>query len=288
MSTTESGIRDIADTARWVAIYRAIETERPDAVFQDPFARRLGGKRGEAIMAAAADSARKASWAFVARTFNLDHFIQAQVRSGVSLVLNLAAGMDARPYRLELPPSLRWVEVDQPELLAEKAAAMSGVEPACAIERVPLDLADEANRLELFRRLGAAGRDTLVVTEGLVTYLTEAQVGGLAADLAAQPRFRAWATDLMSPALLRIVQQGWGTSLRDAGAPLQFAPEAGPAFFARYGWEATEVRSALTTARELHRLPLFLSILSRLPGSGTFHPRRPWSGACLLTRRVVP
>lgn len=288
MNATDSGIRGIADTARWVAIYRAQETERPDAVFRDPFARRLGGKRGEAIMAATADSARKASWAFVSRTFNFDHFIQAQVRAGVSLVLNLAAGMDARPYRLELPSTLRWVEVDQPELLAEKAAALSGVAPTCALERVPLDLADEAGRRELFRRLNAEGRDTLVVTEGLITYLSEAQVGSLASDLAAQPRFRSWATDLMSPALLRMVQQSWGTSLRAAGAPLQFAPEAGPAFFVPYGWDAAEVRSALVTARELNRLPLFLRLLSRLPGSGTFHPRRPWSGACLLTRRTAP
>jgi methyltransferase (TIGR00027 family) len=287
MVTADSAIRGIADTARWVAIYRALETERPDAVFSDPYARRLGGKRGEAIMAAAADSARKAAWAFVARTYSFDTFIRDQVRSGITQVVNLAAGMDARPYRLALPATLRWVEVDQPELLAEKAAAMSGVEPACALERIPLDLADGSSRRELFHRLNAEGRDTLVVTEGLLVYLSEAQVAGLAADLAAQPRFRSWATDLMSPALMRIVQKRWGTTLRDAGAPLRFAPEAGPAFFAPFGWKATEVRGAIPTALELNRLPLFLRILSRLPGSGTFHPRRPWSGACLLARSAA-
>ena len=43
-------IRNVSDTARWVAIYRAIESERADALFNDPFARRLGGERGEAIV----------------------------------------------------------------------------------------------------------------------------------------------------------------------------------------------------------------------------------------------
>jgi O-methyltransferase involved in polyketide biosynthesis len=36
-------IEHISDTARWVAFYRAMETERPDAIFRDPFARQLAG-----------------------------------------------------------------------------------------------------------------------------------------------------------------------------------------------------------------------------------------------------
>ena len=34
-------IRHISDTALWVAVYRAEESERADAVFRDPYARRL-------------------------------------------------------------------------------------------------------------------------------------------------------------------------------------------------------------------------------------------------------
>ena len=47
---TQPIIRNVSDTARWVAFYRAMESERPDAVFRDPFARRLAGERGEAIV----------------------------------------------------------------------------------------------------------------------------------------------------------------------------------------------------------------------------------------------
>jgi methyltransferase (TIGR00027 family) len=288
MPEADSAIRGIADTARWVAIYRALETERPDAVFRDPYARRLAGKQGEAIMAAVPASARKAAWAFVARTWLFDHFIEEQIRNGVTLVVNLAAGMDTRPYRLPLPRTLRWVEVDQPELLAEKTAAMAGVEPVCALERIPLDLADEASRRALFRRLDAEGRNTLILTEGLLIYLSAAQVGSLATDLAGCKSFRAWVTDLTSPALLRIIQKNWGGALRDAGASLQFAPDAGPGFFAPFGWRAAEVEGSIPTAGKLNRLPLLLRLLSKMPGSGTFHPRRPWSGACLLTPITAP
>jgi len=60
-------IRDISDTARWVAVYRARESEREDAVFRDPFARAMAGERGERIAAAMKLSDENA-WSFVART----------------------------------------------------------------------------------------------------------------------------------------------------------------------------------------------------------------------------
>ena len=57
-------IRNIADTALWVAIYRAEESERPDAVFHDPYARKLAGERGAQI-ADAIVFGRINSWSFV-------------------------------------------------------------------------------------------------------------------------------------------------------------------------------------------------------------------------------
>jgi O-methyltransferase involved in polyketide biosynthesis len=59
-------LRDISDTALWVALYRARESERPDALFHDPFARRLAGRRGEEIARAMGERADR-SWAFVVR-----------------------------------------------------------------------------------------------------------------------------------------------------------------------------------------------------------------------------
>ena|ERR1700741_2601535 len=46
---TDPAIQHISDTARWAAVYRARESEREDALFRDPFARRLAGERGEHI-----------------------------------------------------------------------------------------------------------------------------------------------------------------------------------------------------------------------------------------------
>src|ERR1051325_9971333 len=96
-------IRDISDTARWVAVYRARETERPDAAFRDPFARALAGERGEQI-AKALPFGEQNAWSFVGRTYLFDRFVMRAVEGGVDLIVNLAPGLDARPYRMALPP----------------------------------------------------------------------------------------------------------------------------------------------------------------------------------------
>jgi methyltransferase (TIGR00027 family) len=116
LDQTKPLIRDISDTARWVAVYRARETERTDALFQDPYAARLAGDRGEEIALAMADR-QNAQWPFVIRTFLFDALISEHVAAGGDMVVNLAAGLDARPYRMDLPRPLRWVEVDLPEIL---------------------------------------------------------------------------------------------------------------------------------------------------------------------------
>lgn len=276
-------VRDIRDTARWVAMYRAVESERPDAIFRDPYARRLAGARGEAIYRNM-PQAYKTNWPFIARTWIFDQYVAAQVASGVRTVLNLAAGLDTRPYRMALPADLHWVEVDNAELLAEKTRVLAGERAACDVERVPMDLADGDARRALFRRVGSGPGPVMVLTEGLLPYLTDAQVAELARDLAAEPAFRSWATDLMSPALLPYLEKGWGKELRKAGAPLQFAPMTGPSWFEQFGWKPVEVRSAMHTAAHLHRLPWSLRLFALIPGGSRFHPRRPWSASCLLER----
>src|ERR1700687_3539352 len=102
-------IHNISDTARWAAVYRARESERKDALFRDPFARRLAGERGEQI-ADALPKGNRNTWSWVMRTWLFDQLIAEQISQGVDLVVNLAAGLDARPYRLALPSSLAWVE----------------------------------------------------------------------------------------------------------------------------------------------------------------------------------
>src|SRR6266850_3986046 len=122
-------ITHVSDTARWVAIYRAMESERPDALFRDPYARRLAGPRGEEIVRHM-PRGRSMAWPMIVRTAVMDEVIlRAVERDGVHTVVNLAAGLDTRPYRLPLPSGLRWIEADFPDLLAYKQEELAGEKP---------------------------------------------------------------------------------------------------------------------------------------------------------------
>src|SRR5262245_61052111 len=90
-------IDDVSDTAFWIAHYRGLETERPDALFRDPLAKLLAGDRGKQI-AETMPRANFTSWAVVMRTCMIDDFIRFAIAQGVDTVLNLGAGLDTRPY----------------------------------------------------------------------------------------------------------------------------------------------------------------------------------------------
>jgi methyltransferase (TIGR00027 family) len=281
---SEAGpLRNISDTARWAAVYRAQETDRPDALFRDRFARRLAGERGQQIADSLPDS-QKTAWAWVMRTYLFDQFIAEQVAQGVELVLNLAAGLDARPYRMNLPAALHWVEVDLPEPLDFKEEVLANEKPVCALERVRLDLSQVDARRQLFQRLGSRARKALVITEGLLTYLTPEEVGALAEDLARPPSFQRWVLELGSPGLLKMIQKQWNQRLGQAGAPLKFAPKEGPPFFTRFGWKPIDVRSVLKTAARLKRISFGMRLVALLPESKGKQGSRPWSGICLFAR----
>ncbi len=284
MSQAEPVIRNISDTANWAAIFRARETARPDALFRDPFARRLAGERGEQIFASMPARDRN-EWAWVTRTFLFDQFITDQVGQGADLVVNLAAGLDARPYRMALPASLRWIEVDLQDILTYKEAILQGEKPACALERIRLDLADVHARRALFERLGRGAQRALVITEGLLVYFQADDVAALARDLAVPAGFQRWVLDVVSPGLLRMMQKRIGSQLDRASAPFRFGPAEGPEFFIPHGWRPVDVRSLLTTARRNGRLSFVMRLLALLPESNGRQGSRPWSGVCLMAKQ---
>jgi methyltransferase (TIGR00027 family) len=265
-----------------------MESERPDALFRDPYARRLAGERAERIVAAM-PKGRAWAWPMIVRTAVMDELIVRTVeRDGADTVLNLAAGLDTRPYRLALPPAVRWIEVDFPDVIAYKQQQLAAEQPRCALEQMGLDLMDVARRQALFARIGAAARAALVVSEGLLIYLTFEQVGALARDLAAQPAFRWWLVDLASPRLLKMMAKNWGPVVAAGNAPFRFAPEEGTRFFERHGWIEAEFRSTWDEAHRLKRAEVPLAWLWRLVGRVV--PRR-WreqqrrlSGIVLLRR----
>ena len=286
-SGTPATITHVSDTARWVALYRAMESERPDALFHDPYARRLAGERGERIL----DSMKQGrawAWPMIVRTAVLDELILRTIaREGVDSVLNLAAGLDTRPYRLPLAASLRWVEVDFPDVIAFKQEQLTGERPVCVLEQVGVDLTDVERRRSLFGRVGAEGRRVLVVSEGLLIYLTPEQVAALGRDLATPASFRWWLIDIASPRLLKMMEKTWGRAVAAGNAPFQFAPAEGPRFFEAHGWREREFRSMWDESLRLNRSMRFArvwNVIAKLYPKSKREEFRRMSGIVLLER----
>ena len=213
---------------------------------------------------------------------SFDQFLAREIKEGATLVLNLAAGLDARPYRMELPPTLQWVEVDFPEIISYKQEVLAKEQPKCRLERVSLDLSDGPARRKLFADLDGRAKKIVVASEGLLIYFTPEEVASLARDLASTSYFRNWVIDLASPGQLRLMQRSTGKQLSEAGAAFKFGPAEGAKFFASYGWDPSDVQGMLKTAAQFKRAPV--ELLSLLPEPKGAPGNYPWTGVCLLKR----
>ena len=285
-SSMSQPIRHVSDTALWVAMYRAIESDRPDALFKDPWARRLAGERGEEILRTI-PRGRELAWPMVVRTAVMDEIILRLVASGVTAVVNMAAGLDTRAFRLALPPSLRWFDIDLPDMIAYRREQLADATPACVHEHVAIDVSDPGGHDAIASRVPEGSGQALVITEGLLVYLTADQVGALADRLHAVRELRWWMTDLASPQLLKFLSKSWQPSLSAANAPMRFAPEEGTAFFEPHGWRETEFRSTWTESLRLKRtVPLarLWNALSRLRPAKARRGQLRMSGVVLLAR----
>lgn len=282
MDQGNSSVRNISDTARWVAYFRARETQRPDALFRDPYAERLAGERGFEIANTLAQG-NKHEWAWVARTYLFDEFLSREIQEGSDLVVNLAAGLDSRPYRMDLTPTLQWVEVDLPEIVSYKEEVLGNEKPKCQLERISLDLSNVAGRRALFADLDLRAKKITVVTEGLLIYFSAEEVASLAGDLALGEHFRNWIIDLASPGQLKLMQRSTGKQLSEANAAFKFGPPEGANFFVPCGWEPRDIQGFLKTAAQLGRAPE--ELLSLLPEPKGPLVNYPWTGVCLLKRR---
>jgi len=261
-------VNHVSDTAFMAAAYRAIETDRLNALFHDPLAAKLAGEQGMKIIDSLPKQAFIGGWTVVIRTRIIDDFIQAAIAEGVDTILNLGAGLDTRPYRMELPEPLCWIEVDYPHIIDLKEIRLSGETPRCRLERVRLDLADVNARLTFLDEVGVKSKKILVLTEAVIPYLSEDAVASLGMDLRSHESIGYWAADFFSPASYEYRRRS-GMSQSMKNAPFLFEPKDYFGFFLRIGWKPRETRYFATEAEQLRRpapFPLVPKLMMRILG----------------------
>lgn len=253
------------DTALLTAGARALATEQRKPLIRDPYARLLAGDRGIEIARQVPDS-RELVQGMIVRTYILDDLIEQVIsQKPVDTIINLATGLDSRPYRMDIPASIHWYEVDFASVLEKKKKLIEEAELSsnCQITHVSLDVTDTKARQDFLRETMREKKKVLVITEGLLAYLKEKQVAGLARDLATYPQIRWWLTEApASPNMMAKELNRWRT-YASPRVEFRFAPEEGTSFFEPFGWYPAIFYSFLEAAWQLN-LPLKRNWLIKL------------------------
>ena len=158
-------------TALWLAGARVLETKRPRPLVTDTFAERLLGDEG---LKAALDleRAHPAPRAIIRRVRLVDELVTRYVKDRrIEVVIMAGTGLDARPYRLDLPATLTWIEIDVPVVTDWKDERLRGVPARCIVERIGVDLMRPG---ALATAIGdrCMGKRTLVLIENLLQYFS--------------------------------------------------------------------------------------------------------------------
>ena len=245
----DAAIRHVSDTAFWVASFRGHEGQRADAAFTDPLAALLSGERGRAI-ARSIPRAAMVEWGTIIRTSAIDRLIDDALIAGVDTVLNLGAGLDTRPYRMTLPATLRWIELDFPSVVELKNSKLVDYKPVCKLERFGIDLLDRPSRTTMLARYGSTSKNMLVITEGVLSYFSAHHAATLAEDLGDITSIRSWIQDFDNAGIRRL-PRGWAKKL--AAAPFLFEVKDWFQFFKKYGWQSSEVITSFDESVRINR-----------------------------------
>jgi methyltransferase (TIGR00027 family) len=229
-----------------VAACRAHETELADAFVRDPFAARLAGERGPAILRTM-PHANVLRLGMAIRTRFVDELLMEAIGIyPITTVLSVGCGLDTRPWRLDLPRNLRWIEIDFSEILDYKEALMSGETPRCRRERLTIDLNDPAQRRAMYEAAGS--NPGLMITEGLLLYLTAVTVEALAAETPGQSGVAHWISDITTSAFTQVLGGGSDTMapIRHVQASAALKGEQILDVIRRNGWTTSAMRSYIT------------------------------------------
>ncbi|MGV0739304.1 SAM-dependent methyltransferase [Mycobacterium syngnathidarum] len=229
----------VADTGVLVAAIRAEETRRPDRLFDDPFAERLAGDSGRKKLAeAVTTSGEKSMLQIVVRTRFWDEAL-LNVVPPIRQVVILAAGLDARAYRLPWPDGTTVFELDQPAVITTKAEALAGDEPRCRRVAIGVDLTEDWT--DALRANGFdSGLPAVWLMEGLLQYLDEDSVNTLFARVGALSApgsvllYDIVGKTLLDSVMLAAVRE----QMQRSGAPWLFGTDSPEQLCEPLGWSA--------------------------------------------------
>ena len=227
-------------TAQWTAAARAKESQRSDRLFSDSYASALAGTEGVRLLSDLERAGSHAAYLAI-RTRFFDDFA-LRVAHFLHQIVILAAGMDARAFRLAWPPGTKIFELDRQEVLSHKERILRelAATPSCDRRAIAADLAEPWQGL-----LQDGGFDArapaLFLVEGLTPYLSRGQVMSLFAEISdTAPVGSHLGVDFVGQSFLDSpATRTFLSTLSGYGIPWHFGTDDPGQLLARFGWHAT-------------------------------------------------
>jgi methyltransferase (TIGR00027 family) len=255
----------VATTALLVAALRADESKRADRLFEDPFAQALAGDAGRAALQSYRAAVGPSIPIIEVRTRYFDEALLRAQSNGARQVVIIAAGMDARAYRLAWAAGTRVFELDQPEIIEAKAEALTGIDPRCERHPIAVNLAESWESLLVENGFSREVPSTWLV-EGLLQYLDGSIVERLFTKIDALAAAGSTLLyDVVGDSLLRAPPlEATLRYMRELGAPWIFGSDDPAGLVAARGWDAG-VTDPSVIGNEWKRWP-FPAAPAHIPG----------------------
>jgi methyltransferase (TIGR00027 family) len=224
----------ISRTSLFIAGIRAIETEKEDRLFEDPFAADLAGEEIMTEIKSWEKENDETIPIVVIRVSFFDDFLLS-VNSKVQQVVMLGAGMDTRAFRLPLSADTNFYELDRPEILETKNSFLKDIPPKCNLYAIAANLEENTWIARLLAKGYRTDLPSIWILEGLLYYLQEEEANNLLKTISDLSAKESWiGADLMNQKTLQEPD--------DWAKYWHFGCDNPEKLFAEYGWKASVVQ----------------------------------------------
>ncbi|MBI1312064.1 SAM-dependent methyltransferase [bacterium] len=238
-------------TALCMAAARALETQQPKRLFDDPLAEALAGPQGFEVYekmqsCLPGHSLHTPSTGISIRTrYYDDALLRAVNELEIDQIVLLGAGMDTRAFRLPCPNAIQLYEVDQPCVCEHKESVLRDLDvtPRCSRQMVAADL-----EFDWVTPLQKAGfdrtRPAAFIMEGVLPYLPEPAIPELFAALGEVASAGSWlGADMASVEYFDSeMAQPFLRMWQEMGCPLHSGVKDPVVFLANFGWQGSAVQ----------------------------------------------
>lgn len=232
---SEATAISVSFTAKVIAANRAIESQRADALFTDPWAAQLAGEEVIAAVLPLFEEYEKQGRPYVSiRTRFFDDFLNS-CSQHIRQVVLLGSGMDTRAFRLNWQSGTQVYEIDQSDVLLYKESVLSGVIPNCKRHSICADL-KESSWVQLLLDKGyQPSEPSIWLLEGFLYYLNPVEVETLLKNIQTlSVKGSYFGADVMNTVVCNGADDWAKYWLSSCDEP--------ESFFAAYGWTASAIQ----------------------------------------------